>query len=77
MGLAALVALASIGQPRSPAGDAVVPPSQEATAAPTAPPTAEPAVNTGGKADGGGKDGGGKAKGRDDGKGNDKGKGKN
>ena len=77
-GLAALVALASIGQPRSPGGDAVVPPSQEVTSAPSAPPTAEPAVNTGGKADGGGmadgggKDGGGKAKGRDNDKGNGK-----
>ena len=77
VGLAALAALASIGQPGSPAGNAVAPQSQQATAAPSASPTAEPAVNTGGQADGGGKDGGGKAKGRDDGKGNDKGKGKN
>ena len=71
LGLAALVALGAIDQPRSPVGDAVAPPSQEATAAPraSAPPTAEPAVNAGGKADGGGK-----AKGRDDDKGNGKGK---
>ena len=71
LGLAALVALASFGQPRSPGVDAVVPPSQEATSAPSAPPAAEPAVNTGGKADGA-KDDAGKAKGRDNDKGNGK-----
>ena len=72
LGLAGLVALASIGQPRSPGPDAVAPPSQEASAAPSPPPTAEPAVNTGGEQGGSGGNGGGKGKGRDD----DKGKGK-
>ena len=76
LALAALVAFAALDQPGRPEGDAVVPPSQEATAAPSAPPTAEPVVNAGGKADGGGggKDDGGKGKGRDD---KGKGKGKN
>ena len=75
LGFGALVAFAALDQPRSPGGDAVTPPSQQTTAAPTEPPTAEPAVNAGGKADGAnrGNDGDGKAKGRD---GNDNGKGK-
>ncbi len=75
LALTALVALGAIDQPRSPVGDAVAPPSNEATAEPraSAPPTAEPAVKPGGKADGGGK-----AKGRDDGKaGKGNGQGKN
>ena len=79
LGLAALVAFAALDQPRSPGGDAVTLPSQEATAAPSAPPTAEPVVDAGGKANGGGgakDDGDGKGKGRDD-NGNGKGKGKN
>jgi eukaryotic-like serine/threonine-protein kinase len=74
LGLAALVALASIVQPRSPGGNAVAPPSQVATAAPSGPPTAEPAVDAVGEEDGGGggKNGGGKAKGRDNDKSNGK-----
>jgi serine/threonine-protein kinase len=72
LGLGALVALATIDQPRSPGGGAVAPPSQEASAAPSAAPTAEPVVNAGEQAGEGGK-----AKGRDEDKGNGKGKGKN
>jgi hypothetical protein len=48
--LVALVALGAIDQPRSPVGDVVAPPSQEAAEAPSAsapPATAEPAVSAG------------------------------
>jgi serine/threonine-protein kinase len=78
LGLAGLVAFVALDQPRSPGGDAVQLPSQEATAAPSAPATDEPVVNAGGKANGGGggKDGSGKGKGRDD-NGTGKGKGRN
>jgi serine/threonine protein kinase len=76
LGLAALVGLAAIDQPRIPGADAIAPPSPETSAgprsAPPAPPSAAPAANAGGKAEGGGK-----ANGRDDDKDNGKGKGKN
>jgi serine/threonine-protein kinase len=74
LGLAALVALGAIDQPRSPVSDAVAQPSQFVTERPP-PASAEPVVNT--DSDDAGS--GGKANGRDkdNGGGNAKGKGKN